>query len=115
MALNFKILKAGALGTAATLYPGDSTVAGKDAVVKSVIITNKHATAAATVNLYVRQQADTTDYLISPKDGQVPAGSQLLLETEVGLLLDTGPDRIRGSSSGGDVQYVITGIERDIS
>jgi hypothetical protein len=68
------------------------------------------------VNLLVNKQAGS-DFQITPLNLQLPVGNQLILDTELGLLLDTGPDQIRGSASGtgANVQYVITGIERDIS
>lgn len=114
MAITLKILKAGALGPEATLYPGDGVVAGKTALVKNIIVTNRHATVPATINLYVRQQSDPANYLISPKDVQIPPGGQAIFDAEISLLLSTGPDRIRGAAAGGDVQYVINGFERDI-
>lgn len=118
MSLNLKILGVGTLATPATppspLYPAGGTVqAGKMALVKSLILTNT-GSGTATVNLYVQQQAAGTQGQISPRDLQLAPGAQFILDSEIALFLSTGPDVIRGSANPATVDYVISGIERDV-
>src|SRR5688572_26374851 len=107
MSLTLKILNAGTLGAIAPLYPpGGTVVGGKTALVKNIIVTNNDSVSFATVNVYANRQGGP-DYLISPKDVKIPPGGQFVCDTEISLLLDTGPDRIRGSSTLATTHYVI--------
>jgi hypothetical protein len=94
------------------LYP---VPIGKAAIVSSIRLVNTGG-ATATVNLYVRRGGSGTLYRIAPMNMTLPAGYSYVDEAELTLeAKDTGnQDRIQGSvSSGGTVDYVISGVERD--
>lgn len=115
MALRLKILRAmNGLATSSTaVYPESGAIAGKMAITKCILITNRNS-ATATVNLTVKQNNDSLkEGQITPLDLQIPPKSQVVIESEIALDLNA-PDTIYGRASVGGVDCVISGIERDI-
>src|SRR5687768_5144274 len=124
MALTLKILSAGSFpATADYLYPpSGNLIAGKTALIRNIILVNKHATETATVNVMIQRQGatgPTADIHISPFNMKIAPGQAVVLDDELTLNLATGPDRVKATASLptgplADVQYVINGLERDI-
>jgi hypothetical protein len=115
MAITVKSLaKATLPGSEGDLYVAPT---GKAAIVKSIRLVNT-GSGVAVVNLYIRRATGGTSYRIAPKDLNLAGGSAYIDGSEVtveGLSPDSASsDRIRGYvSSGGPVDYVLSGIERD--
>lgn len=117
MALTLKTLRAGTLGTgaAAVLYP--SAQATKNALIKNIILTNKTGTAAtANILLAANDQSPSGDVQISPKDISIPPNSQVILDAEITLNLNTASyNTIKGTAgTGSAIDYIINGLERDV-
>lgn len=116
MALQLKILRAtNSLPNpgSAAIYPPSGAIAGKMAITKCILITNRN-TAIATVNLTVKQNNDSLkEGQLTPVDLQIPPKSQVVIESEIALDLNAA-DTIYGRSSVAGVDCVISGIERDI-
>ena len=116
MAVTIKSLAKGTLPTA----EGDvyTVPLNKTAIVKSIRLVNTHATATATVNMFVRRGTGGTSYRIAPKDMILPAGMAFVDESEItleGLAATTEQDRVRAVvNSGATVDCVISGVERDV-
>src|SRR5262245_23742356 len=111
MAVQIKSLARNTLpGTEGDLY---YVPAGKAAIVKSIRLVNT-GSGPAVVQLYVRRGTGTS-YRIAPKDLSLGGGAAYIDDAEVtleGFSPDTTSDRVRGYvSSGGPVDYVISGIE----
>lgn len=120
MAVQIKSLKTGVLPSAnpvveADLYP---VPLNKTAIVKSIRLVNT-GNGTATINLFVRRATGGTSYRIAPKDLSLAPGVAFIDDSEVTLeglgVVDTG-DRVRGMASptGSTVDYVISGVERDV-
>ena len=118
MALTLQILAAGQLGGTSdtVIYPsGGTTVAGKSALIKNVVLYNRGG-SAVTAELTVRRQNATIGsqgrgaYIFKDSVG---AGQTKEVSIEVGLLLNTGPDGLwlKGTT---DIEYIVNGLERDI-
>ena len=88
----------------------DPVVTGKAQIIKSMRFANTSTTAAVTLNLYFARLSGF-DRQIGPKNLSIPAGQLYVDDSEI--TLEAG-DRIKGTvSSGGAVDYLISGIERD--
>jgi hypothetical protein len=117
MSLNVKSLAKSALTETegANLY---APAAGKAAILKGIRLVNTGA-APATVNLSVRRGASGTYYRIAPKNLSLSPGVMYCDEQEVTLEGGDGSttqDHILGwVSSGGTVDFVISGVEREQS
>jgi hypothetical protein len=89
----------------------------KTAIVKSIRLVNTGG-APATVNLFVRRSTTGTSYRIAPKDMSLAPGAAYVDDSEItleGLTTTNGEDRVRGVvNSGATVDYVISGVERDV-
>ena len=87
--------------------------AGKARIVAAIRVVNK-GTTTATLNLSAwratnAQGTEGDERLILPKDLRLPAGYQLIEEKELTL---NDLDKLKGSASGGSLEYHISGIER---
>ena len=110
MALAVKVIASSQLTSILTTDLFIPVVAGKAQIVKSMRFANTSTSAAVTLNLYFTRSSGP-DRQIGPKNLSIPAGQIYTDDTEI--TLEAG-DRLRGSvSSGGVVDYVISGIERD--
>jgi hypothetical protein len=114
MALTIKSLGKGTLaGSEGDLY---FVPVGKAAIVKNIRLVST-GTGPAIVNLYIRRATGGTSYRIAPKDLSLAGGSAYIDDQEItleGFSPDTSSDRLRGYvTSGGPVDFVISGIERD--
>lgn len=110
MALAVKVIASNQLISIAATDLFVPVIAGKAQIIKSMRFANTSATAAVTLNIYFTRSTGP-DRQIGPKNLSLPAGQIYVDETEI--TLEQG-DRIRGwVSSGGAVDYVISGIERD--
>jgi hypothetical protein len=117
MAIQIKSLARNTLPTPseADLY---AVPAGKAAIVKSVRLVNT-GSSSAVVNLWFRRGTSGagTSYRIVPKDLTLPPGGAFIDDSELTLeyVDSSNIDRIRGAVASGTVDYVISGIERDVS
>lgn len=108
MALNIKSLKD---GTVPTSTIGDVLPAvgdGKSVIVKNMRFVNS-GTADATLNVYFTGEGQRR---ILPKDLKLPVGFSLIEEQEI--TMEAG-DKIEGLSTVANVDYVISGIEREVA
>ena len=113
MALTIKSLARNQLPTSqGDLYQAPTTPTAKAAIVKNMRFVNV-GTGSVTINIWFKRAAGGTPYRILPKDVAIAPG-QLLIDNEE-LTLESD-DRIQGQvSSGGTVDYVLSGVERDVS
>jgi hypothetical protein len=117
MAVQIKSLARNTLPTPseADLY---AVPAGKSAIVKSLRLVNT-GTSTAVVNLWFRRGTSSsgTSYRIIPKDLNLAPGAAFVDDSELTLeyVDSSNIDRIRGAVASGTVDYVISGIERDVS
>lgn len=113
MAIVIKNLGEGQIGpNADTVYdlPG-AVPSGKAWIVKSIRLANTD-TVARTVNLYFLKLSSSARQ-ISPKDLAMAPG-QVAIDNEE-ITMGAG-DKIQGkASSGNKIDYVISGVERDVS
>ena len=114
MAIVIKNLGEGQIGpNADTVYDLPAAVpTGKAWIVKSVRLLNTD-TVARTVNLYFFKSSGSAARQISPKDMVLGAGQLAIDDQEITL---GAGDKIQGkASSGNKIDYVISGVERDVS
>lgn len=110
MAVQIKALANGQLGTSARgdLY---TTPTGKTTIVKNIRLVNTD-TAARTLNLYFNRSGGTSRQ-ISPSAMTLGAGSLAIDDQE--LTMEAG-DKVQGDASvASKIDYVISGVERDVS
>ena len=94
------------------LYQAPVTPIAKGAIVKSMRFVNV-GSATVTINIWFKRGSGGTAYRILPKDVAISPGQLLIDNEEVTLESD---DRIQGQvSSGGTVDYVLSGVARDVS
>jgi hypothetical protein len=92
------------------LYTAPTTPAAKAAIVKAIRLVNTD-TSSRTVNLYFKKSGGTAR-LISPKDLSIAAWFLFVEDGEI--TLGSG-DKIQGKASAGNkVDFVLSGIERDV-
>jgi len=102
--LNHGPVTAGSLGD---LVPAVS--AGKSVLVKGMRFVNTGSDT--TLNVYFKHDTDTSRRIL-PKDTVLPAGYALFDDQEIALEED---DKIEAqAASGATVDFVITGIEREV-
>ena len=89
--------------------------ANKAAIVKNLRLVNTHTTQASTVNLYIKR-GTATKRSICQVDLPIAAKAAYIDDKELTLqYVDASNiDEIRGASSGGTVEYVLSYIERDV-
>ena len=110
MAVSIKSIKDGAVSAGSLGDLVDSVAAGKTLVVKNMRFVNT-GSASATLNVYFKHDTDTSRRIV-PKDTVLPAGYSLVDDQEITLEED---DKIEGQvESGETVDYVISGIEREV-
>lgn len=121
MALTLKLLYVGVLsGSETAIYPVGSPPASspKSALIKNIILTNTHTTSAATVNIKVQEKnTSATARMVSPPGLRIPPRGQVILDVQLTLLLlnpTDGPNQLRASATGGTVECVVNGMERDV-
>jgi hypothetical protein len=86
----------------------------KSAVVESIRLINTHATATAKVTLYFNRPAGGLGRrrLLTPVDMQLPPNYMYIDDAEI--TMEPG-DKIQGKTdTAGVVQYLISGLERDV-
>ena len=94
----------------ATVFAGSTT---KATLIKNIILTNT-GTATETVNLFLKPGSGTARQ-ITPKNMQIPANAQVVMDTEITLAVTTAvADTITGSSTTASVDCVINGMQRDL-
>ena len=116
MAIQIKSLARGALATSeGDLY---SVPSGKSAIVKGIRLVNT-GSAPVVVNLWFRRGTSGagTSYRIAPKDLTLAPGAAFIDDSELTMeYVDaSNVDRVRGMVASGTVDYVISGVERDVS
>jgi hypothetical protein len=110
MAIQVKALANGQLGTTSQgdLY---TVPAAKTTIVKNIRLANTD-TAARTLNLWFKRSGGTSR-LISPSAMTLAAGSLAIDDQE--LTMEAG-DKVQGDASvANKIDYVISGVERDVS
>jgi hypothetical protein len=114
MAIQIKSLAKGILPTSeGQLYVVPTN---KSAIVKNIRLVNT-GTSSVTVNLFIRRASGGTSYRIAPKDLSIAPGAAFIDDQEVTVEFVTdvaSSDRIQGYASAGTVDYVLSGIERDV-
>lgn len=109
MSVEIKSIKTGVLSTTADslIYtaPEDTAV-----LIKIIRLVNANATTTATINLYFKQSGQTKRAIL-PVGVSLPA-KHLLIEDEE-LTMSDG-DEIRGDASIANVEFVISGLEREV-
>jgi len=110
--ITVKTLAEGQLGTTAwgVLY---TVSGGKSAIVRNFRFGNREAATTRTMNLYYLKSgltASTSARLILPAALSIAAGNIVIENNE--LTMAEG-DQIVGNASGANVDYVISGIERE--
>lgn len=108
MSVEIKSIKTGAFETSA-----DSEIytvpEGKSVLIKNMRVVNTNA-SAVTINLYFKQSGLTKRAILPP--GVSLPGKYLLVDDEE-LTMSEG-DQIRGDASATLVDYVLSGVEREI-
>jgi hypothetical protein len=113
MAVSIKSLARDQLPTAqADLYQAPAGATPKSAIVKNMRFVNV-GSETATINVWFKRGSDGTAFRILPKDMAIAPGQLVIENEEVTMESD---DRIQGQvNEGGTVDYVISGVERDVS
>ncbi len=113
MAVTIKSLARSQLPTTqGDLYAAPTTPAAKSTIVKNMRFVNV-GSATVTINIWFKRGSGGTAYRILPKDMAIAPGQLVIENEEVTMESD---DRIQGQvSSGGTVDYVLSGVERDQS
>ena len=99
--------------TTSPIFAGSTT---KATLVKNILLTNT-GSASEQVNIYLKIGGATAPgRLISPKNMQIPANSQVILDAEVTLATTaSSADQIYGSTTtASTVDCVINGMQRDL-
>jgi hypothetical protein len=112
MAVTIKALANGQLTqtSATNLYP-TSGFAVKAAIVKTMRFVNTSDTASATLDIYFLRSGGSTRQ-ISPKSLNLPPHGMYVDDSD--LTLEAALDAIQAkTSSGGTIDYVLSGVERD--
>ena len=113
MAVTIKQLGAGQLGASANVDGLYSAVAsGKAQIVKNIRFTNTSTSAAVTLNLLLHAQSAYRQ--ISPVNLVLPLGSVYIEDTEI-TLEATNKFKATTGATGGPVDWVISGVEREQS
>jgi hypothetical protein len=111
MAIQIKQLGIGTVNASSSVDPVGSAVAsGKTRIVKSLRLVNAHASAAATINVYLNAGSDV---LISPSNLSLGAGQVYVDDQEI-TMEATHKIKLVLGSGGGPVHYVVSGVERDV-
>jgi hypothetical protein len=109
MALTIKTIGFGQVNQTGGQDLSSAVQSGKAQIVKAMRFVNTNTSSSVILNVLLTHGG--TDRQISPKNMSLAPGAAYIDDTEV--TLETN-DKIRGSvSSGGTVDYVISGIERD--
>ena len=95
-------------GTVNSTAPGT----GKVQMIKSIRLVNKHASAAAALN--VSAGLSPNERLVSPQNMSLGPGQMYQDDGEF-ILNSNDTLKIVSGSSGGPVEYLVSGIERDQS
>jgi hypothetical protein len=113
MALSVKQIAAGQLTVNQTKQEMTSAVASDKAqIIKNMRFVNTHATIPITFSVYLFKGTAGQERLVSPQNVQLSPNAmyvddqELTLEKDHKLVYSTG-------SSGGPIDFVISGVERD--
>lgn len=110
MAISIKVIASNQLTSVVATDLFAPVISGKTQIIKTMRFANPSTTATVTMNLYFSRSSGLARQ-IAPKNLTIPPGNIYVDETEI--TLEAG-DRVRGSVSGGALDYVISGIERDV-
>lgn len=120
MALTLQVLGTGVIAPAGNSYvypPGGTTVAGKSALVKNIMLTNV-GSAVATVEVKVRWTSDASNpRYCAPKNLQIPVNAQFVLDNEISLNVAAAtPDAVNVAVTGASssIEWVVNGLLRDV-
>ncbi len=121
MAISVRHLGSGSIAASATGDICGPVLTGKTAVVRSFRLVNTHASQSTTVNVVITsvspgspsgQPPVGTDRQVSPRNVAVPPGGGYIDDTEITLEANHKLKATVGSS--GPVEFVVSGIERDV-
>ena len=111
MAVVLKQIMIGSINAGAGSISSTAPGTGKVQMVKNIRLINKHASAAATLTV---SAGASGAYLVSPQSFSLRAGQMYQDDGEF-ILNATDTVKIAIGSTGGPVDYVVSGIERDQS
>jgi|SRR2546429_92321 len=113
MAVVLKQIMIGSINAGASPVSSTAPVTGKVQMIKNIRLVNKHASVAVTLN--VSAGPSPNDRLVSPQNMSLGPGQMYQDDGEFVL---NGPSdilKIAIGSTGGPVEYLVSGIERDQS
>ena len=111
MAVVLKQIMIGSIAAGGATVNSTAPGTGKGQMIKNIRLVNKHASAAATLN--VSAGPSGTERLVSPQNMSLGPGQMYQDDGEFVL---NGPSdilKIAIGSTGGPVEYLVSGIERD--
>ena len=113
MAIVLKQIMIGSINAGAGSVSSTAPTTGKVQMIKNIRLVNKHASAAATLSLTAGTSG--SDRLVSPQNMSLGAGQ---MYQDDGEFILNGPSdvlKIAIGSTGGPVEYLVSGFERDQS
>jgi hypothetical protein len=116
MGLTLKLLGLGQITTTTQVDLTSTTQVAKALVVKNIILTNV-GSSEASLEIYVRRNAQTPTGQIAPKPTIIQAGEQVILDREITLNLNSANVEIisgKLTTGTGTVDFVVNGLERDV-
>ena len=113
MAIQILQLGIGSIPVNTTKDPlGTAVGTGKARIVKNMRFVNSSTTTAVTLNIYVVTTAETR--LVSPSNLTLAPGALYLDDQEI-TLEATHKLKATPGATGGPIDFVLSGIERDVS
>ena len=112
MAVVLKQIMIGSIAAGGATVNSTAPGTGKVQMIKNIRLVNKHASAAATLN--VSAGPSGTERLVSPQNMSLGPGQMYQDDGEF-ILNSTDTVKIVSGSPGGPVEYMVSGIERDQS
>ena len=112
MAVTLKQIMIGSIAAGGATVNSTAPGTGKVQMIKNIRLVNKHASAAATLN--VSAGPSGSERLVSPQNMSLGPG-QLYQDDGEFILNSSDTLKIVSGSSGGPVEYLVSGIERDQS
>ena len=112
MAVVLKQIMIGSIAAGGATVNSTAPGTGKVQMIKNIRLVNKHASAAATLN--VSAGPSGTERLVSPQNMSLGPGQMYQDDGEF-ILNSADTVKIVSGSPGGPVEYLVSGIERDQS